>query len=60
MLTSELLLNLFCEKLNELAEKEGLTPAENERIKTVFRQAMANPYMNEQHIHSGLTGEDMP
>jgi hypothetical protein len=58
--TLDLLDELFSACLTALAEEHGLTPAERERILTVFQQAAANPFMTEQHIHQKLTAEDDP
>ncbi|EPR33281.1 hypothetical protein dsmv_0820 [Desulfococcus multivorans DSM 2059] len=56
--TTELLSDLFTARLETLAAEHGLTTAETERILAVFRQALANPFMTEEHIYRKLSGED--
>lgn len=51
-----MLTEIFCRKVNELGERNGLRPEEQDRIITVFRQAMANSYMDEQQIYLKLDG----
>jgi hypothetical protein len=58
MATTELLLELFDKRLKGLAAQHGLTAEETDRIRRVFRQALANPYMDERQIYPKLTGRE--
>jgi len=55
----DLLTQLFCQQVRELGEKNGLSAEEQERIILVFRQAMANSFMDEQQIYLKLSGESV-
>ncbi|GBC59800.1 hypothetical protein DENIS_0741 [Desulfonema ishimotonii] len=57
MVTTDLLSELFCSRVEELGDEKGLTAHEKERIIKVFQQALANPFMDEQQIYAKLTGE---
>ncbi|MEE4355014.1 MAG: hypothetical protein V2I97_00990 [Desulfococcaceae bacterium] len=46
---------IFCQKVKEMGEGEGLSSEEQERIIKVFRQAMANSYMDEHQIYRKLS-----
>jgi hypothetical protein len=60
MATTQLLLELFDKRLNALAARHELTPEEVKRIRAVFRQALASPYMDERQIYPKLTGRETP
>ena len=47
----DLLSELFSQQVRELGEKNGLSAGEQERIISVFRQAMANSFMDEHQIY---------
>ncbi|MEZ4529251.1 MAG: hypothetical protein R2941_25355 [Desulfobacterales bacterium] len=53
----EILIELFCQQVMELGERNDLSAQERERIVTVFRQAMANSFMDDQQIYLKLSGE---
>jgi len=57
--TTKLLSELFTIRLKTLAAEHRLTTAETDRILAVFRQAVANPFMTEEHIYRKLSGEDV-
>lgn len=58
MAATELLLELFDKRLTALAARHELTPEETDRIRTVFRQALASPFMDERQIYPKLTGQE--
>ncbi len=58
MATTQLLLELFDKRLKTLAARHELTPEEVERVRAVFRQALASPYMDERQIYPKLTGRE--
>ncbi len=53
----DLLTELFCQEVKELGGQNGLSAEEQERIITVFRQAMSNSFMDDQQIYLKLSGE---
>lgn len=55
----DLLSELFCQQVRELGERNGLSAEEQERIISVFRQAMANSFMDEHQIYLKLGGESV-
>ncbi|MGE0086591.1 MAG: hypothetical protein AB7S75_19465 [Desulfococcaceae bacterium] len=55
----DLLTELFCQQVRELGEQKGLSAEEQERIITVFRQAMATSFMDDQQIYLKLSGESV-
>jgi len=58
MVADDLLFNLFCKRVEELAFEKGLTDDEKERIIRVFKQALTNRFMDEHQIYSQLTNEE--
>jgi hypothetical protein len=58
MTAADLLLALFDERLAALAARHELAPGETDRIRKVFRRALANPYMDEGRIYPELTGRE--
>ncbi len=58
MITNDLLINLFCRRVEEISAEKRLTDAEKERIIQVFRKALADPFMDEHQIYPQLTRED--
>ncbi|RLC03664.1 MAG: hypothetical protein DRI57_28910 [Deltaproteobacteria bacterium] len=58
MVTENLLSELFCRKIEELAIEKHLSGAEKERIIRAFKEAMANRFMDAHQICRCLAGED--
>lgn len=58
MVTEDLLSELFCRKIEELAIEKHLTDAEKDRIIRVFKEAMTNRFMDAHQIFRHIAGED--
>ena len=58
MVTGNLLMDLYHQRLQELAAEKGLRYDEKERILAVFQRAMANTFMDENQIYAKLTGQE--
>jgi len=58
MMTREMLVELFDMHLQALATENRLTESEQARIAAVFRQALANPFMDEDKIYQKLVREE--
>lgn len=54
MATREMLFEMFCQRVEELAREKGLSDGEKETIIETLRHAMANRYMTEDHIYRDL------
>lgn len=54
MATQKLLLDLFHQRIEELAADKGLSNSEREAIIEALRHAMANPFMTEDQIYQEL------
>ncbi len=57
-MTRELLVELFDIHLQALTTENRLTESEQARIATVFRQALANPFMDEDKIYQKMVQEE--
>lgn len=58
MVSEELLFDLFDRQVDRLSGEKKLTQEETLRIKQVFKNAMANSFMDERQIYLKLTGQE--
>lgn len=58
MISKELLVHLFIQRVNVLCAENGLNPQEQARIVETFKKAMDNPFLDEQRLYSLLTGKE--
>ncbi|QTA79763.1 Uncharacterized protein dnl_20410 [Desulfonema limicola] len=59
MVSGELLFDLYCQHVDEKSKEKGLSQEETQRIKQVFKNAMANSFMDERQIYLKLTGQEV-
>lgn len=58
MISKELLVHLFVQRVNVLCAENGLGSEDEARIVETFKKAMDDPFLDEKRLYSKLTGKD--
>jgi hypothetical protein len=58
MVSKDLLVHLFIQRVNVLSAENGLSKDEESRIVETFKKAMEDPFLDERRIYAKLTGKE--
>ena len=58
MVSGGLLFDLYCQHVDLISKEKRLSQEEVKRIKQVFKNAMANTFMDERQIYLKLTSQE--
>ena len=58
MISKDLLIHYFLQRVNVLCAENGLNPEEETRIIETFKNALEDPFLDERRLYLKLTGKE--